>query len=118
MASLLLADFESSFRTYTTLQIRATIARRIVELATAVRLFVKCEKRERALTDINYRCESGAYPIKTVSLYLQWQLMSSPSDAIWPLIGHVKWYCDFCKDLVMEARMISTGKSHLPTLPG
>ncbi|KAM0748878.1 hypothetical protein T439DRAFT_56434 [Meredithblackwellia eburnea MCA 4105] len=66
-----------------TLELRGTIAYDTALLAACTRAFHKCEKKNRGSVSVGYECES---------------------DAIWPLIGHLTWYCDFARDLVQECK--------------
>ena len=39
------------------------------------------------------------------------------TDAIWPLIGHLTWFCDFCRELVQEINGVqSLNPGVLPSL--
>ncbi|KAI5478688.1 hypothetical protein MNV49_004715 [Pseudohyphozyma bogoriensis] len=70
------------FSTSPALALRRSIAYDIIQLGACYRAFAKSEKTERS-GQSGYRCES---------------------DAVWPLIGHLTWYSDFCKQLVEDCR--------------
>ncbi|KAL8276520.1 hypothetical protein RQP46_011068 [Phenoliferia psychrophenolica] len=71
----------SIYKASSNLTLRGSIAYDVTQLAACVRAFSKCEKKPRIPEGLGYQCES---------------------DAIWPLIGYLTWYCDFCRDLVQS----------------
>lgn len=83
----------------------------ILQLAACSRAFIKCEKKEREGPNSGYKCESGepAYVGKPARGVLMRGLFFA--DAVWPLIGHLSWFCDFSRELLLEEkqRSISEG---------
>lgn len=74
-----------------------------------MRAFNHNERKERSATsDAVYRCESGE-----PGCQLSWRqsIPSSPvicvPDAVWPLIAHALWYCDFSRNLAKECASTS-----------
>lgn len=66
------------------------------------------------MSENSYRCESG-------QLFLLCFLRSDTDpivvlDAVWPLIGHIKWYTDFCRELVKEVQESGPGMFNSLTL--
>ncbi|GAA5942640.1 uncharacterized protein JCM15063_000848 [Sporobolomyces koalae] len=78
--------FASSKTLSSAVRIRA--AQGTIELASAVRAFTKVEKRQRGASGLeSYRCEI---------------------DALWPLVGHATWYCQFLEKLIRDTLRSST----------
>ncbi|KAK4691920.1 hypothetical protein P7C70_g9237, partial [Phenoliferia sp. Uapishka_3] len=86
----------SVYRASKNLAVRGRIAYDICQFAACVRAFVRCEKKSRGALGLGYECES---------------------DAIWPLIGHLTWYCDFARELVREVNASQSLNIGVPLSP-
>lgn len=66
------------------LELRGSLARDILQLAACVRAFASSQERDRTAPILEgaFRCES---------------------DAVWPLVAHAAWYCQFSARLAKDA---------------
>lgn len=67
------------------------------------------------MSENSHRCESGesvSYSVNRRSFTDLFDVV----DAVWPLIGHIKWYTDFCRELVKEVQESGPGMFNSLTL--